>query len=263
MESKLKGWRCKTLSWVGRNTLIKSVAQPLPYYTFSSFDVPSKVYDKLDATMRRFLWNPKKVSGNYLAWKSWEHICLPKAWGGLGFRKAQKSTEAFLTKLTWMVISNRKSLCMDALRSKYKVRSDWLGKDLVKSASQTWKAIERLKSLVASGACFLVGDGATIDIWKDPWVPWLPCFLPKPRIESDKESLVVACLINQTSRSWNLPKLMELFNDDSVEAIKKIRIPVIPHPDKLVWIPNPKGNFSVHSVYKVHTSAQSSTNQEI
>ena len=132
-----------------------------------------------------------------------------------------------------------------------------------KSASQTWKAIERLKSLIASGACFLVGDGATIDIWKDPWVPWLPCFLPKPRIESDKESLMVACLINQTSRSWNLPKLMELFYDDSVKAINKIRIPVIPHPDKLVWIPDPKGNFSVHSVYKVHTSAQSSTNQEI
>ena len=125
----------------------------------------SKVYDKLDATMRRFLWNPKKVSGNYLAWKSWEHLCLPKAWGGLGFRKAKKSNEAFLAKLTWMVISNRKSLCMDALRSKYKVRSDWLRSDPVKSASQTWKAIERLKSLVASGACFLVGDGATIDIW--------------------------------------------------------------------------------------------------
>ena len=129
MESKLKGWRCKTLSWAGRNTLIKSVAQTLPYYTFSSFDVPSKVCDRLDATTRLFWWNPKKVSGNYLAWKSWEHICLPKAWGGLGFRKAKKSNEAFLAKLTWMVISNRKSLCMDALRSKYKVRSDWLGSD--------------------------------------------------------------------------------------------------------------------------------------
>ncbi len=38
----------------------------------------------------------------------------------------------------------------------------------IKNASQTWKAIERLKCVIAKGACFLVGDGAMIDIWKDP-----------------------------------------------------------------------------------------------
>ena len=64
-------------------------------------------------------------------------ICLPKDCGGLGFRKAKKSNEAFLAKLTWIVVSNRRSLCMDAFRSKYKVSCDWLWSELVKSASQT------------------------------------------------------------------------------------------------------------------------------
>ena len=56
-----------------------------------------------------------------------------------------------------------------------------MSREAPKNASQTWKAIERLKKTVECGACFLVGDGAVIDIWKDPWVPWLPNFKPSPK----------------------------------------------------------------------------------
>lgn len=96
LESRLKGWRYKSLSWVGRNALIKSVAQALPTYTFFCFDIPTTVC----AAFRRFWWNPKKESGNFLAWKSWDKLCLPKYMGGLGFKKAKKFNEALLAKLT-------------------------------------------------------------------------------------------------------------------------------------------------------------------
>ena len=66
----------------------------------------------------------------------------------------------------------------------------------IKNASQTWKAIKRLKRVIAKGVCFLVGDGAVIDIWKDPWVPWLPNFVPQPKEESTMVSFVVSCLID-------------------------------------------------------------------
>ena len=48
-----------------------------------------------------------------------------------------------------------------------------MSREAPKNASQTWKAIERLKKTVECGACFLIGDGVVIDIWKDHWVPWL------------------------------------------------------------------------------------------
>jgi hypothetical protein len=73
-----------------------------------------------------------------------------------------------------MVLTKRDSLCINALRSKYKVDDGWLQMECKQSASQTWKAIDKMKNLIALGACFLIGDGARIDIWKDPWVPWLP-----------------------------------------------------------------------------------------
>jgi hypothetical protein len=46
--------------------------------------------------------------------------------------------------------------------------------------------------------------------------------------------------------------LEALFNVDSVEAILNIPIPSFPKPDRLVWIANPKGLFSVKSALKTH-----------
>ena len=153
-----------------------------------------------------------------------------------------------------MVISNSDSICMRALRSKFKVRSDWMHRDPPKNASKTWKAIEGLKSLIMKGACFIVGDGAVIDIWKDPWVPWLPNFFPQPKYETINERLVVSCLINQSTRTWNVYKLKELFDEVSVKTITKIQIPYSPRPYRLVWILDPKGRFSVKSAFNCNQS---------
>ena len=137
LESKLKGWRCKSLSWVGRSTLIKSVAQALPTYTFASSDVPIAVCDKLDAATRRFWWKPNRESGSYLAWKAWDHLCSPKGQGGLGFHKAKRFNDALLAKLTWMVVSDRNSLCIRAFRNKDKVDREWMHREDPKNASPT------------------------------------------------------------------------------------------------------------------------------
>jgi hypothetical protein len=74
--------------------MIKSVAQALPTYTFSTFDVPNTICEKLDAVTWRFWWNPKKESGRFLAWKAWDQLCQPKQLGGLGFKKAKRFNEA-------------------------------------------------------------------------------------------------------------------------------------------------------------------------
>ena len=143
LESKLLGQRCKALSWAGHNTLIKSIAQSLPTYAFSSFDVLVTVCDKFDTSRRLFWWNLNKTLSHSLAWKAWYLLCLLKYQGGLGFKKSKKFNDAFLEKLAWKVISKRESICIQALRSKYKVRDDWLKANLIQNASPTWKAIER------------------------------------------------------------------------------------------------------------------------
>jgi hypothetical protein len=54
VDRRLTGWKMKTLSWVGRNTLIKSVVQAVPTFSMSAFDVPKQTCDRMDKAIRRF-----------------------------------------------------------------------------------------------------------------------------------------------------------------------------------------------------------------
>ena len=94
-----------------------------------------------------------------------------------------------------------------------------------------------------------------MDCWKDPWVPWLPNFIPKPRNgQISTNPFLVSNLINQESKTWRLDLLEDLFDADSVVAVKKVIILTTPLANKLVWIADQKGIFSVKSAYKIHSN---------
>jgi hypothetical protein len=48
--------------------------------------------------------------------------------------------------------------------------------------SPNWRAIENSKQMIIKGACYNVWGGISINIWMDPWVPWLEGF--KPRLKN-------------------------------------------------------------------------------
>ena len=66
--------------------------------------------------------------------------------------------------------------------------------------------------------------------------------------------MLVSALINSDHPSWNVNLLQEHFDAESVIAICRIHLPIRPSPDKLCWIADPKGVFSVKSVYKLNLS---------
>ena len=51
---RLEGWKMKLLSQAGRTTLIKVVAMGLPQYSMSTFQLLNSLYNKMDASVRRF-----------------------------------------------------------------------------------------------------------------------------------------------------------------------------------------------------------------
>jgi hypothetical protein len=54
LEACTNGWKSKSLSWMGRATLIKSVAQASPVYTMSTCKLSKKLCNELDGVVRRF-----------------------------------------------------------------------------------------------------------------------------------------------------------------------------------------------------------------
>ena len=59
MGKKLAGWKEKMLSMGGKEILIKAVAQTIPIYTMSCFQLPNGLCDDLESMMRNFWWGQK------------------------------------------------------------------------------------------------------------------------------------------------------------------------------------------------------------
>ena len=68
VKQRLQGWKMKTLSQVGRTTLISSAAAAMPSYQALSLLLPKKVCEKLDSLNRNFWWgcSDEKKHGLYL-----------------------------------------------------------------------------------------------------------------------------------------------------------------------------------------------------
>ena len=87
------------------------------------------------------------------------------------------------------------------------------------------------KKIIVKAVCFMVGDGRSINIWLDQ------DYKPKPKDDSlIQVPMMVSSLINPSTKSWCVNRLEELFDVESIEAIKRIQILVRPRQDSLMWI---------------------------
>ena len=109
-----------------------------------------------------------------------------------------------------------------------------------------------------------MGDGKSIDVWTDPWVSWIEGFKPRLRIEDYYQLPIKAHhLLDHTSTAWNEDMVKEVFESMAAQAILTIPIPHSPRQDKLIWLPDSKGAFSVRSVHQVAFTHSSSSNQDL
>ena len=102
ISNKLQGWKTK-LTQAGRVTLINSVLQSLPVYSFSCLKIPDKICTKLDSIINAFcLGHQPSVRKLHLI--NWDTICRPRNEGGLGIRKFKLMTQALIAKQFWRFI---------------------------------------------------------------------------------------------------------------------------------------------------------------
>ena len=87
LQSKLQGWKANLLSQARRTTLIASVFQTLPLYTFSCFKVPKTICKKMDSLVKTSWWGHEH-GVRKLHLLKWDKICCPKSWGGLGSKSS-------------------------------------------------------------------------------------------------------------------------------------------------------------------------------
>ena len=137
LQAKLQGWKARLLSQAGRTTLISSILQDMPLYTFCSFKVPETITNKMDC-IARFWWG-NEPGARKLHLLNWDTICCPRKAGGLGIKKFGTMNKAMLAKQYWRMVHNPNSLLAQTFKPKYFPRTSILDCNPKPHHSWIWK----------------------------------------------------------------------------------------------------------------------------
>lgn len=198
---KVKGWIERCMAGVGKEILIKSVAQAVPTFSMNCFLLPRGLCQQIDTMLRKFFWGSKEGKRK-VAWVSWEVLTMPKYMGGLGFRDTQLFNLAMLAKQAWRIIQDPQSLSARILKSVYFPTGEMLDAELGTHPSQVWRALFEGKAVLKQGLIRRIGNGRAMNIWADNWLPrnnMLRVLHPR----SDDPPSLVADLMDESTRSWN------------------------------------------------------------
>ena len=178
-------------------------------------------------------------------------MCRAKADGGLGFRNFHAFNLAMLAKQGWRLLSNPESLCAEVYKARYYPNGDILNSKLGCSPSYTWKSIFKGLEVVKKGSRWRVGNGRLIHIWEDKWLPTSTTYkvISPPRPFDDFP--MVSALIDADTKRWKVDTLKSLFLPFEVETILNIPLSYSLPEDKIIWVGNRRGEFSVKSAYYV------------
>lgn len=169
-QRKLKGWKQKMLSHVGREVLIKSTLSSLPSYFMSTACIPSWVLKKLSAISRDFWWG-FNLDRHHLYLKSWSSFCKPKMCGGLGFRDLNIMNWVFILKLAWQLLTVKNKWWVACLSTKYLKNEDLWNTTSCGYQSKPWRSILSTISWLRSGTARRIGNGCTTLVYGEQWVP--------------------------------------------------------------------------------------------
>uniref|UniRef100_A0A803P7F3 Reverse transcriptase zinc-binding domain-containing protein n=1 Tax=Cannabis sativa TaxID=3483 RepID=A0A803P7F3_CANSA len=186
--------------------------------------------------------------------------CGSQGYGWVGFRKMEHMNLALLAKLS---VENGVTItsCMGGvLRLEILRENSFWSVESKSHDSTTWKGILYAREILRKGSITLVGSGPNVDIWKQPWIPWLNYaeFLSLMREVRGRSPLLRSIAdISSPNGQWNRQRVQEIFGNDMGARICDIqRLPAL-NSDMLFWKHAEDGEFSVKGALNVCSNSNS------
>ncbi|XP_031121145.1 uncharacterized protein LOC116024392 [Ipomoea triloba] len=129
----------------------------------------SELCREVERILNEFWWNGRGRGG--MRWMRWESLCTPKKVGGLGFRRVREFNIAMLSKQAWRLVKFPDSLVARVFKARYYPRSQFMDAKLGYNPSFIWRSVWQTRAVLERGGCWRVGDGGTIRVWGDAWIP--------------------------------------------------------------------------------------------
>ena len=161
------------------------------------------------------------------------------------FKDLSLFNNALPTKQVWRLLHNKQSLCYHIFKARFFLNCSIMQVTESNFGSYAWKSILKGRDVLLSGARWRIGNGVTVSIWKDAWLP----SLEHPKIQSPAVDLFSKALVNSlfspSHNTWNMDLLHQFFSNREFELIKKIPLGQGLSEEKLIW---PHVSSSVHTV---------------
>ncbi len=121
-----------------------------------------------------------------MAWVGWKSVCLSKSKEGMGFRSLYSFNVAMLAKQGWRLSQNQNFMAYRVNKSKYFPTGNLLQATVGHNPSYAWRSIWNAWEVIIQGSRWRVGNGISINIWDDQWLPTLSTSKVRtPRIDID------------------------------------------------------------------------------
>lgn len=91
--------------------------------------------------------------------------------GGLCIREFENFNSAMMAKQGCRFLQNSNSLADKVLRAKYFPTTNFLKKKLGSNPSYFWQSILFARPLLEDGLLWRIGNGETVSIWTNKWLP--------------------------------------------------------------------------------------------
>ncbi|CAN1181981.1 Putative ribonuclease H protein At1g65750 [Linum perenne] len=191
--------------------------------------LPATTCEAIDRRIRNFVWG-STTEDRKMHLVSWEHICKPKALGGLGLRQARQLNHAYMVKLAFIFMQKSDLLWVKVLQAKYfKETNAGLQLRNLASKSALWRGITKAWPDMLHGLRSGLRDGQNTSFWLGRWL--------------DSGDRLLDLVISPTEH-LDLEALVSSFVLESGESRGRGN-------DSWNWGEEPDGNFSIRSAYRL------------
>lgn len=173
--------------------------------------------------------------------------------GGLDLRAAHNINQASLIKVRWQLVTNKDDLWVKVIRAKYKCGNDLVPKvRREKPGSNVWKGICQNWDSVKGNFLWRVGNGASINCWRDNWLPHVGALegflLHTPSMV--ESAMRVKDLVNEQGE-WSGVRISNLVPDEIAQIILKMTPPCQDkREDRVAWKLAKDGCFTSKLAYE-------------
>jgi len=210
----------KHMSAAAKKVLIKAVGQALPTYTMSVFKLPLMLCNSLTSIIRDFWWGAEKGKRR-TAWVAWSDLTMRKFQGGLGFK--DQAIQSSTLGSTGLEINSfpRQLVCQTTESQIFSERftSGHCVSGFQANASSTWQAVMHGLELLKKGIIWRIGNGSSVRIWRDPWIPrTFTCRTTTRRGRCRFHW--VSDLLNSDGSDWDYSRLLAVFNPPDADVLQ-------------------------------------------